>query len=71
MNQLTKPENDPQMCGVDVDDIIKPPPRAGTGVHPWLFGQACQLKELGATPEEATLYIHPKFSHRHRARVAG
>jgi hypothetical protein len=45
------------MSGVDVDDMVKPPPSAGTGVHPWLFGQACQLKEIGATPEEARMYI--------------
>jgi hypothetical protein len=45
------------MSGVDVDDMVKPPPSAGTGVHLWLFGQACQLKEIGATPEEARMYI--------------
>jgi hypothetical protein len=48
------------MSGVDVDDMVKPPPSAGTGVHPWLFGQACQLKEIGATPEEARMYIQGK-----------
>jgi hypothetical protein len=42
---------------VDVDDFIKPPPKAGSGVHYWLFGQACRLKDYGATPEEARDYI--------------
>jgi len=42
---------------VDVDDFITPPPKAGSGVHFWLFGQACRLKDYGATPEEARDYI--------------
>ena len=58
-NALITPQKDLQspVDWVDVDDIVRPPPRAGTGVHPWLFGQACQLKEIGATPEEARMYI--------------
>jgi hypothetical protein len=42
---------------VDVDDFITPPPKAGSGVHYWLFGQACRLKDYGASPEEARAYI--------------
>ena len=42
---------------VDVDDFIKPPPKAGSGVHLWLFGQACRLRDYGASPEEAQMYI--------------
>jgi len=42
---------------VDVDDFIKPPPKAGSGVHQWLFGQACRLKGYGASLEEALEYI--------------
>jgi hypothetical protein len=42
---------------VDVDDFITPPPNAGSGVHYWLFGQACRLKDYGASPEEARAYI--------------
>ncbi len=42
---------------VDVDDFITPPPNAGSGVHYWLFGQACRLKDYGASPEEAKAYI--------------
>jgi hypothetical protein len=42
---------------VDVDDFVTPPPNAGSGVHYWLFGQACRLKDYGASPEEARAYI--------------
>jgi hypothetical protein len=42
---------------IDVDDFIKPPPQAGSGVHQWLFGQACRLRSYGASPEEALEYI--------------
>jgi hypothetical protein len=42
---------------VDVDDFIKPPPKAGSGVHQWLFSQACRLKGYGASLEEARNYI--------------
>lgn len=59
--------NDPQ-TGIDVDDVIKPPPRAGTGLHPWLFGQACRLKELGATPEEAEMYIRASLDKHQPGR---
>jgi len=45
------------MSAIDVDDFIKPPPIAGSGVHQWLFGQACRLRGYGASPEEARKYI--------------
>jgi hypothetical protein len=69
-NSLIIPDNinDLQMSGVDVDDMIKPPPRAGTGLHPWLFGQACKLKDLGATPEEAAIYIRASLDKHEPGR---
>jgi hypothetical protein len=53
---------------IDVDDFVKPPPRAGTGVHPWLFGQACRLKEFGATPEETETYIRASLDKHNPGR---
>src|SRR5260221_9518913 len=53
---------------IDVDDVIKPPPRAGTGLHGWLFGQACRLKELGATPEEAEIYLRASLDKHQPGR---
>jgi hypothetical protein len=53
---------------IDVDDVIKPPPRAGTGLHPWLFGQACKLKDIGATPEEAAIYIRASLDKHEPGR---
>jgi hypothetical protein len=50
---------------VDVDEFIKPPPKAGSGVHQWLFGQACRLKSYGASPEEAEMYIEASL-HKHQ-----
>ena len=45
------------MSVIDVDDFVKPPPIAGSGVHRWLFGQACRLRGFGASPEGARKYI--------------
>jgi hypothetical protein len=56
------------MSAIDVDDFVKPPPRAGSGVHPWLFGQACRLKELGATPEETETYIRASLDKHNPGR---
>src|SRR4029077_8262091 len=69
-NTLIIPEstNDIQISGYDVDDLVKAPPRAGTGVHFWLFGQACQLKDAGATPEEAELYIRASLDKHEPGR---
>jgi len=69
-NSLIIPDNinDLLMSGVDVDDIIKPPPRAGTGLHPWLFGQACKLKDIGATPEETAIYIRASLDKHEPGR---
>lgn len=53
---------------IDVDDVLKPPPRAGTGLHPWLFGQACRLKDLGATPEEAEIYLRASLDKHQPGR---
>jgi hypothetical protein len=50
---------------VDVDEFIKQPPKAGSGVHQWLFGQACRLKSYGASPEEAEMYIEASL-HKHQ-----
>jgi hypothetical protein len=69
-NALITPQKDLQSPAdwVDVDDIVRPPPRAGTGVHFWLFGQACQLKDAGATPEEAELYIRASLDEHEPGR---
>jgi hypothetical protein len=53
---------------IDVDDFVKPPPRAGSGVHPWLFGQACRLREFGATPEETRIYIRASLDKHNPGR---
>lgn len=53
---------------IDVDDVLKPPPRAGTGLHPWLFGQACRLKRLGATAEEAEIYLRASLDKHQPGR---
>jgi hypothetical protein len=58
------------MSAVNVDDFIKPPPKAGSGVHPWLFGQACRLKEYGASPEEAMEYIQASLD-KHQPGING
>src|SRR4029077_12402372 len=50
---------------VDVDEFIKQPPKAGSGVHQWLFGQACRLKGYGASLEEAEMYIEASL-HKHQ-----
>jgi hypothetical protein len=53
---------------VDVDDFITPPPKAGSGVHYWLFGQACRLRDYGASPEEARAYIQASLSKHQPGR---
>jgi hypothetical protein len=57
------------MSTIDVDDFIKPPPKAGSGVHPWLFGQACRLRGYGATPEEALEYIRASLDKHRPGRI--
>jgi hypothetical protein len=57
------------MSAIDVDDFVKPPPKAGSGVHPWLFGQACRLKGYGATPEETLKYIIASLDKHPPGRV--
>jgi hypothetical protein len=56
------------MSAVDVDEFVKPPPRAGSGVYRWLFGQACRLREFGATPEEAETYIQASLDRHQPGR---
>jgi len=56
------------MSAIDVDDFVKPPPKAGSGLHPWLFGQACRLKEFGATPEETETYIRASLDKHNPGR---